>query len=255
MLVPASCIVIGEGCHLVLSPALIPGGGPFPPLGIVGAAVGALSACAIGATTIGSYLCSHQHNGRRDTGHPQDQSSGGGKRSVFWSINFFTTGLLGQLASAPIVGYGIATRLDTIQYPIIFAFGSSVMAMVTTAIGASDRSRAARVGRTECGVAAMIALPFTMIAIFRQTWMKLFTSDVTIQATGALYLTCQAPVFPLLSAGIAAVWACYGAWVVRPPLVQLHEAHHRGRWLMDRACLVRTRAARVSCGGCWWQRI
>jgi Na+-driven multidrug efflux pump len=60
MLVPAFSIVIGETCHLALSPILILGWGPFPPLGIVGAAVGALSAYVLGAAIIGGYLCSHQ---------------------------------------------------------------------------------------------------------------------------------------------------------------------------------------------------
>ncbi len=230
MFVPALGIVVGEACHLVLSPTLILGWGPFPRLGVVGAALGALSAYLLGAATIGGYLCSRRALTRLEAaririavaearailqvGAPATASV-----AVFWSLNFFTTGLIGQLGSAPIAAYGMATRLDTILYPLIFAFGSAVVTMVATAIGAGDRSRAASVAWVGCGIAALIAVPFTGIAVSGGRWMRLFTNDVTIRTTGALYLNCQAAVYPLFSAGLAAVWACYGAQVVRPPLI------------------------------------
>ena len=230
MRVPAFSIVGGEVMHLALSPMLILGWGPFPRRGIQGAAVGVLSAYALGAATIGGYLCSRQALARiqlvrvRITAAETRTILAIGAPAaatvlVFWAINVFTTGLIGQLGSGPIAAYGVAARLDTIQYPLIFAFGSSVVTMVATAIGAGDRSRAARIGRTGCAIAGVIALPFSGIAIFGQAWMSLFTGDLAIRATGALYLACQAAVYPLFSAGIAAVWACYGARVVKPPLI------------------------------------
>jgi putative MATE family efflux protein len=230
MLVPASGICLGEACHLLLSPALILGWGPVPPLGMVGAAVGVLSAYMIGAVVIGSYLCSRQALARIEMRRIRITAAetwamlaiGAPTAAgvvVFWLTTVFTTGLIGHLGSAPLAAYGMATRLDAIQYPILFAFGSAVVAMVATAIGAGDRRRAARVAWTGCGIAALIAMGFTVIGICGQIWMRLFTSDRAIQATGALYLLCQAPVFPLFSAGIAAFFACTAAGVVRLPLI------------------------------------
>jgi Na+-driven multidrug efflux pump len=90
---------------------------------------------------------------------------------VFWLTTVFATGLIGQLGSAPLVAYGMATRFDSIQYPIIFACGSAVVAMVATAIGTGDRRRATLTASTGCGIAALIAMGFTMIGICGQTWM------------------------------------------------------------------------------------
>jgi Na+-driven multidrug efflux pump len=113
MLVPASSIVIGEACHLLLSPASILGWGPFAQLGIVGAAVGVLSAYAVGAAIMGSYLCSRQALARIEARRIRITAAetrvilaiGAPTAAgvvVFWSTNFFTTGLMGQLGSAPI---------------------------------------------------------------------------------------------------------------------------------------------------------
>ena len=58
MVVPASAIMIGEAFHVALSPALIMGWGPFPTLGIAGAAIAVLSAYVVGTAVLAAYLCS-----------------------------------------------------------------------------------------------------------------------------------------------------------------------------------------------------
>src|SRR5260370_29696589 len=58
MMVPAFAIAIGEAFHLALSPALILGWGPFPALGIVGAALASLAPYALGATVLILHLVS-----------------------------------------------------------------------------------------------------------------------------------------------------------------------------------------------------
>jgi len=230
MRVPAFSIVAGEMCHLLLSPTLILGWGGFPQLGIVGAAVGALSAYALGAVITACYLCSRRALVRIEVARIRIATAetrtilaigapAAASVLIFWATTVVITGLVGQLGSVAIAAYGVATRLETLQYPLIFAFGSSIVTTVATAIGAGDRIRAQLIARTGCGIAAVIAAPFSMIAIVGDSWMSLFTSDVTIRATGALYLACQAVVFPIFNAGLTAVWACYGANVARPALV------------------------------------
>ena len=56
MAVPAGAIVVGEVAHLLLSPALILGWGPFPELGIAGAGIGVLAAYGIGSVILIGYL-------------------------------------------------------------------------------------------------------------------------------------------------------------------------------------------------------
>ena len=228
MVVSASAIFVGEACHLVLSPALILGWGPFPQLGVVGAALGALSAYAVGATILAVHLFSHRalarverlRVGAQETRAILDIGAPAAASSVaFWIATFFTAGLVGQLGSASVAAFGMATRLEAIQYPIIFAFGSAVVTMVATAMGAGDRARAARVAWTGCVVAALIAAAFSVVGVFGELWMALFTTDRDIRAVGALYLVTQAPIFPLFGAGVAAFFACTGLGIARSPFV------------------------------------
>jgi Na+-driven multidrug efflux pump len=63
MMVPAFAIAIGEAFHLALSPVLILGWGPFSQHGIVGAALAALSAYAVGTLVMLIHLGSRQRAG------------------------------------------------------------------------------------------------------------------------------------------------------------------------------------------------
>jgi putative MATE family efflux protein len=230
MLVPASGIFLGEACHLLLSPALILGWGPFPRLGITGAALGTLSSYALGTGIIGAYLCAPQAlvrielrriAVRRDTAWRILRIAAPAAASVlvFYSVNLLTLFLIGRLGTAVIAGYGVASRLETLQYPILFAFGSSVVAMVATAIGAGDRRRAAHVAWTGCAVATLVALAFAAVGLSGDVWIRPFTSDPAIRAAGALYLHWLAPLFPLLAAGIAGATACYAMALAKAPLI------------------------------------
>jgi Na+-driven multidrug efflux pump len=138
---------------------------------------------------------------------------------IFWAVNLLVLVLIGRLGRDTIAAYGIATRLDTIQYPIIFAFGSTIVTMVATAIGAGDHRRATRVALAGCAVAAVVASVFTSIGLSGASWMDLFTTDPAIREIGTLYLHFQAPVFPLFAAGVAAGMACFGMGWNRLPVM------------------------------------
>jgi putative MATE family efflux protein len=230
MIVPASAIFVGEACHLLLSPALILGWGPMPRLGIAGAAVGALSAYAVGSTVILVHLVSPQALAR--IGSESIRSSLatiapilriGAPAAIailiFGSVNLVVLWLLGSLGAAELAAYGVASRLDTLLYPLVFAFGSSLMTMVAMAAGAGDFGRAASVARNGCAIGGCIGLLFMTISARGEHWMALFTSDPAISEIGARYLHWQAPAYPLFAAGIAAISACYAIGLVRLPLI------------------------------------
>jgi Na+-driven multidrug efflux pump len=60
MLLPASVVVGGALVTLPLSPALMFGWGPFPPLGITGAAIAIVAYYSLGSLILLGYLCSGQ---------------------------------------------------------------------------------------------------------------------------------------------------------------------------------------------------
>ncbi|HEY4890548.1 MAG TPA: MATE family efflux transporter [Reyranella sp.] len=230
MMVPAFAIAIGEAFHLALSPALILGWGPFPALGIMGAALAALAAYAVGATVLILHLASHQALVRlrlRAIRFRRDEARAilsvgalsAASATLFQITTFFVAGLLSTLGSSAVAAYGAANRLEMLQYPITFAFGSAVITMVATAAGAHDVDRVRRVAWTGAAVAAAIGLLFTVVALFGGRWMGLFTADPAIRDMGALYLLCQAAVFPFTGAGLACYFACLGIGFVNGPFV------------------------------------
>jgi Na+-driven multidrug efflux pump len=230
MMVPAFAIAIGEAFHLALSPALILGWGPFPQLGIVGAALAALSAYAVGTLVLLIHLVSRQALVRLRLGRVRL------KREEAWAIlrvgglsamsalllqatTFFVAGLVARLGSPAVAGYGAAVRLELLQYPITFAFGSAVIIMVATAVGARDYERARRAAWTGVAVTSCIGLVFTAIALMGSHWMALFSRDPEVRALGTLYLHCQALVFPFTGAALACYFATVGLGSVTGPFL------------------------------------
>ena len=225
MMVPAFAIAIGEAFHLALSSALILGWGPFPAMGIVGAAVAAIAAYAVGTVVLVVHLVSRQPlvrlklatiRLRRDEARAilGVGSLSAASATLFQITTFFVAGILSVLGSSAVAAYGAANRVEMLQYPITFAFGSAVITMVATAAGAGDFERARRIAWTGVAVAAAIGLIFTIVALLGGRWMSLFTADPAIRETGALYLFYQAAVFPLTGAGLACYFACLGIGVV-----------------------------------------
>ena len=230
MMVPAFAIAIGEAFHLALSPALIVGWGPFPAMGIMGAALAALAAYAVGAAALVVHLVSRQALVRlqfRTIRFRRDEAIAilgvgalsAASATLFQITTFFVAGLLSVLGSSAVAAYGAANRLEMLQYPITFAFGSAVITMVATAAGARDVDRVRRVAWTGAAVAAAIGLLFTAVALFGGRWMALFTADPAIRDMGALYLLCQAAVFPFTGAGLACYFACLGIGFVSGPFI------------------------------------
>ncbi len=230
MLVPAAAIVAGELAHLGLSPTLIMGWGPFPRMGVAGAGVAFLSAYAVGSLIIGAYLLSPRALARLrlrairlDWPHVRDIMSVGLLAAIsallFQMALFIVTGMVGRFGNAAIAGYGAAARLDLLQAPITFAFGSAVIAMVATAVGARDLVRARHAAFAGMAIAAGIGLAFSIVSWNAGRWMAHFTSDPQVSRYGELYLHCLTPIFPILGAGIAAYFACQGLGDIRRPFI------------------------------------
>ena len=157
MMVPAFAIAIGEAFHLALSPALILGWGPFPALGIVGAALAAVVAYGVGAIVLVVHLVSRQALVRLRLGAirlKREEAAAilgvgvvsAASATLFQVSTFFVAGIIAVLGSSTVAAYGAAVRLELLQYPITFAFGSAVITMVATAAGARDFARAATRG-------------------------------------------------------------------------------------------------------------
>lgn len=234
MVVPACAIVAGEACHLALSPALILGWGPFPAMGVAGAAIGVLAAYGVGTALLLAWLLSPRALLRLQPRLVRLARAPvaailqvGGFASLnalqFQLQTFLVAGLAAGLGAGTVAAYGAASRLELLLLPIVFAFGSALVTMVAAASGAGDRDRARHAAWCGAAIAAGIGLVFAAIAYAAPlAWMALFTDSEETRATGLRFLAVNGFTWPLLAGGLALFFALQGAGdALRPFLLGL----------------------------------
>jgi putative MATE family efflux protein len=231
MVLPARVMLVNAVVYIALSPALIVGWGPFPRLGIAGAAAASVAAFALGALALLAYLVS---------GRGLVTLSLRGvtfRRSVFWeilrvgapgSLNtvltnlsvVVLTGLVGAFGPAALAGYGMGARLEYLQIPLVFGLGSALVTMVGANVGAGQLARAERVAWVGGGLAAALTGTVGLLAAtFPTAWLGLFTADPAVQAAGIRYLVLVGPVYGFFGLGLALYFASQGAGTLVWPLL------------------------------------
>jgi putative MATE family efflux protein len=229
--VPAAVIFIGLFVLLPLSPMLIFGWGPFPRLGVAGAGLAVVAYYLIGATVLIGYLRSGRGTlrlafdlSRIERRLLADILRVGGLSAVGTIQANLTvilvTGIVGLFGTGAIAGYGIASRLDYILIPLLFALGTAALTMVGTNFGAGQVARAERIAWIGAFFAAgMTELIGVTAAIFPRAWLSLFSTEPTVLATGELYLHTVAPFYGIFGFGMLLYFAGQGAGRVLWPVL------------------------------------
>ena len=231
MLLPA-CVVLGGSPILVtLSPALIFGWGPFPRLGVPGAAMAVVAYYAVGTLVFFAYLVSGRSLVRLSPWTVRFE------RALFRDIlrvgapslvnNIQTnltivllTALVGSFGTFALAGYGMGVRLEYLQIPLVFGFGSALVTMVGTNFGAGQDARARRVAWTGAAMAAGVTESIGLVAaLFPHGWLALFSAEPEVLSTGATYLRIVGPTYGFFGLGLALYFASQGAGRLRWPLV------------------------------------
>jgi Na+-driven multidrug efflux pump len=123
-----------------------------------------------------------------------------------------TTGLVGAYGRDAIAGYGLASRLDYILIPLLFALGTASLTMVGTNVGAGQYARARRIAWTGALMSALITGAIGIAAaLFPRAWMHLFTGEAPVVEVGSAYLTHVAPFYALFGIGMSLYFASQGA--------------------------------------------
>ncbi len=135
------------------------------------------------------------------------------------TISIFTH-LLAGYGTAILAGYGIGARLEFLLTSIAFSFGIASVPMIGMAIGAGRVARARRIAWT-AGVSAFIAVgvPATLIAIFPDIWVNIFTDSETVRTTSHQYLQTVAPFYAFLGLASAMYFSSQGAAKVLGPVL------------------------------------
>jgi putative MATE family efflux protein len=231
MVLPAGVMVANALIYIALSPALILGWGPFPALGIAGAATASVAAFGLGTLALGAFLLSgrglvtltlRRVRVRRTllweilrVGAP------GSLNTVLTNLTVVAlTGLVGPFGAAALAGYGMGARLEYLQIPLVFGLGSGLVTMVGTNVGAGQLARAERVAWVGAGVAAAVTGSVGLVAaVLPRIWLGLFSDDQGVLAIGARYLAIVGPVYGFFGLGLALYFASQGAGRLGWPLL------------------------------------
>lgn len=247
MRAPSFALVATAGLQIALGGVLCLGAGPAPAMGMVGVALGHILASGAGVLYLLWYLTSsqgrltlHLHSFAVQRALLADILRVGAVaclspvQSVLAILIF--TGLLAQLGTEALAGYGIGQRLEFLLIPIAFGIGVAAVPMVGMAIGAGQVARARRVAWVAAGVSALnLGVIGAVVTLAPDVWSRLFTQDEAVLTHARQYLVTAGPAFPFFGLGLTLYFASQGAGQVIGPVlagtVRLVLVAGAGWWL------------------------
>ncbi len=231
MKLPSLLILSSAVCQIILGGTLALGVGPIPQLGMRGVAAGSLVAYLISISVMSWYLFSGRARvtpkvrGLRiqlamffDILKVGAVSCFSPLQSVL-TISIFTH-LLAGFGTAILAGYGIGARLEFMLTSVAFAIGIASVPMVGMAIGAERIARARRIAWTAGGLSFIsVGLIASVIAVFPDLWVNIFTEDPSVRAAGRQYLSTAAPCYAFIGLAISMYFSSQGAAKVLGPVL------------------------------------
>jgi putative MATE family efflux protein len=231
MKLPSALVFSSAAIQITLGGALALGLGPFPQLGMRGVAMGTLTAFSVSIFVMAWFLIS---------GNSRVKLSLTGfrfRREMFFDIlkvgavSVFSplqsvvtvtilTSLLARFGTEVLAGYGIGTRLEFMLTSIAFAVGVSATPMVGMAIGANRVARARRVAWTAAAVSFVtLGLIGTLLSIFPDLWVSLFTDDPAVRDASRRYLHISSPMLAFIGLNMALYFSSQGAAKIIGPVL------------------------------------
>ena len=248
-------------CQIILGGTLGLGLGPIPQFGMRGVAAGSLTAYTISISVMGWYLFSGRARVTPKIRGLRLQSAmffdilKVGAVSCFsplqsvLTISIFTHMLAG-FGTAVLAGYGIGARLEFLLTSLSFSFGIASVPMIGMTIGGGKVARARRIAWT-AGLMSFISVGAiaSIIAVFPDLWVNIFTQDESVQAASRQYLSTAAPCYAFIGLASSMYFSSQGAAkMIGPVLAQSARlVVHRARRLVavdawrDRARFLRAR--------------
>ena len=225
--VPAGISIVGAIGTLVVSPLLIFGWGAIPGFGVAGAGMAMILFMTVAAALLASFLRSgvapvRLHAATLEwrlfreilrVGLPSALGTVVANLTVV-----VTTGFVTHFGRDALAGYGLASRIDYLLIPLLFAIGTAAVTMVGTNFGAGKVERA----RLIAWNAAVVSMAITgMVGLFAaawpDAWMHLFTTDRDVVLVGRGYLGRVAPFYCFVGLGMALYFSCQGVGRVMFP--------------------------------------
>ena len=229
VIVPAAVIMAGVVILIPLSVLLIFGWGPVPSLGVAGGGAAVVIYYLLAAIVLALYLRSPASPLKLRPARLElrlfKDILGVGLLAAAGTIQInltvtLVTAAVGKFGAAAIVGYGIASRLDYIQIPVIFGIGTALVTMVGINLGAGQIARARRIAWSGASLAFAVTAAVSLFAVFLpHVWIGLFSDDPDVLAMATLYLWTVGPTYGAIGFGMALYFASQGARRVLLPVL------------------------------------
>ncbi len=223
MKVAAFWLVVASAIQIVAGGLLVLGIGPFPQLGIAGAAMAAVLGCGIASLGQIAFLMSGRAGiTLRFRGIPL-------KRRYFADIlriglvasiasismigtTIVITGFAARIGTAALAGYGIGSRLELLLIPLVFGIGAACITMIGVNFGAGQIDRGHRIGWTG-GIAAgtITGIVGLTIAVFPGLWADLFSESEAVREACRTYFRIVGPSYVFFGLGLCLYFASQGA--------------------------------------------
>src|SRR5258707_10988732 len=227
-----SMIILGSAvCQIILGGTLGLGLGPVPQFGMRGVAAGSLIAFTISTAIMAWYILSGRarinfiiKGLRIQRGMFFDILKVGAVAcfsplQAVLTVTIFTR-MLADFGTEVLAGYGVGARLEFMLTSIAFAVGIASVPMVGMAIGAGRVARARRIAWI-AGLVSFVSVGLiaTVIAIFPDLWVNIFTDDPGVRAASRQYLHTAAPMYAFIGLSISMYFSSQGAAKVLGPVL------------------------------------
>lgn len=224
-------LMLANGINLVLDPCFIFGLGPFPELGVTGAAV----ATTIGRSTGVAYLfyCLLSGRGRLGFGWRHLRPSpalirrmiaisigGMGQFLIATSSWIAVIRIIALYGAAPVAAYTIAIRMIEFVFLPAWGLGNAAATLVGQNLGAGrpDRAESAVWAAARYNVIFMTAMGIIFFALAPQI-VAMFTREPEILRYGTSCLRILGLGYPMYAVGMVIVQALNGAGDTRTPMI------------------------------------
>jgi putative MATE family efflux protein len=223
MTTPARVALLRAATEVPLSAVLIFGWGPIPRFGMTGAAIAMLCYYAVGVVALFAHLQSRRSilhltltgfKLRRDL---LERLLRVGALSSLQIVvaNLILAGittLVAHFGVEALAGYGLASRLELLIFPVLLAWGVGTTTMVGTSVGAGMLERARRITLIASGLGALIFETIGLIlAVVASGLIGLFSHDPNVVHAGATYLEVTGPVYGFMGL-VSVLFAAYQGW-------------------------------------------